>query len=218
MTRHLYTLLAVCFAALSGTGAANAGVITVTGMQYANPTTVRISSASPASTSHVYAGAFTTTDGQDTFASWCVEIFQHTYFNSPVRDYFSVAGETILGEQKADALSRLATEALDQVTNSLTSGAFQIAVWEIVNERPGTSYNLSAGNFKAWGASNASITLAQHWLNNLPATGNYTLEVLVSPTRQNLAVFSEVPEPGVLMLFGLGLAAIGVSRRAKRKG
>ena len=163
-----------------------ASPITVTGMQFASPTTVFINNLAPAETAYVYAGAFNTNDGTSNFASWCVDIFQSTYFGPTINNYNLVSGATALSAARADALARLATESLSLVNNAVTSAAFQLAIWEIVNERAGTAYNLSSGNFTAWAASSSAISIAQGWLNNLPGTSNYSVDVWQSATHQEI--------------------------------
>lgn len=197
---------------------AAATIITVTGFSTPNTTTVRIGSVSPATTEYVYAGGFNTTDGTNSFVSWCVDIMQDTYLGQPSpNDYTLVNAASVaqIGAARADALGRLATQYLGQVTNGTTAGAFQLAAWEIVFENAGTGYNLGSGNFTSWGASDGSIGLAQTWLDNLPGTSTYSVGVWQSPSRQDLAVFTQVPEPATLGLFAVGLIGLGL---AKRKG
>ena len=198
--------------------AALATPIIVTGMGFPTPTTVHINSTTPPAAEFVYAGGFATSVGADTLLTWCVDILKNTYFNNAYYDAQLVDAASIgyIGQQRANALARLAAESLGLVVNGVTSGAFQLAVWEIVYENPNNTYNLGAGNFTATGASDGSITLANTWLNNLPSTSNYAVNVFFSPTRQNLATFTQVPEPSSIMLLVVGLLGLGLSKRKKK--
>lgn len=197
---------------------ASATIITVTSFAQSNPTTVRIQSASPATGLYVYAGGFNTTDGTNSFVSWCVDILQSTYFGQANSSYTLVDAASVsqIGSARADALARLATQYLGQVNNATTSAAFQLAAWEIVYENIGTGYNMGSGNFSAWGASDGSIALAQNWLGNLPGSSTYSVGVWQSATRQDLAVFTPVPEPATLGLLAVGLIGLGFAKRKQK--
>jgi len=190
--------------------------LVVSGFEYpSSPTTARIQNNSPASNANVYAGGFLTDAGGNSFTSWCVDIFQSTNFGVTVNDYSLTDGASALGAARSDALGRLATHALALVTDAASSGAFQLAIWEIVNETSGNPYNLSSGNFTASSVSNGSLAIAQGWLNNLGSLNEYIVSVWQSGTRQDLARFDRVtvPEAGSLTLLGLGLLAARLARR-----
>ena len=207
--------IAAAFAALP----AAATVITVTSFAQPSPTTVHIQSVTPSTGVYVYAGGFNTTDGTNSFVSWCVDILQHTYFGQATSNYTLVAGASVahIGAARADSLGRLASQYLGLVNNGTTSAAFQLAAWEIVYENAATAYNMGSGNFRAWGASDGSIALAQTWLGNLPGSSTYSVGVWQSPTRQDLAVFTPVPEPATLGLLAFGLIGLGFAKRKGRK-
>ncbi len=207
--------LAIAAASISAT----ATTITVTGFSQPNPTTVRIASLTPATHEYVYAGGFSTTNGANNFVSWCVDILQDTYLGQSVSDYTLVGAALVpqIGYTRADALARLATKYLGQVHDGTSAGAFQLAVWEIVYENTGTAYDISTGNFSASGANDGSLGLAQTWLGNLGTTSTYNVNVWASPTHQDLAVFTSVPEPGTLGLLAVGLIGLGLAKRKKNQ-
>jgi hypothetical protein len=217
--KTMKSLLAAVGAGLLFSAQAGAVPLTVTGWEYPGSVTqATIRNNSPYSQSRVYAGGFVTNAGGESFISWCVDIFQNTYFGQTVNDFNKTTGVAALGATKADALGRLATHALGSVNNRATSGAFQLAAWEIVNETNG-SWNLTNGNFRASDVTNNSRSIAQGWLNALAGVKSlYTVHVWQSRSRQDLAVFERVsvPEPATLALFIVGLGGAAFAVRARR--
>ena len=182
--------------------------------------------------------AFTSTGH---FNSWCVDIYH--WLANGVSTY-NVEADTDLastldvlrpgtGTTRVQDLELLANEVYGSLHTQSDSAAFQLAVWAITYGTPdGTglfSINSTDPNFQVdaatltqpWGVQ------ANGWLSNLftaPVTGHYALAYLSDGTTganggdgstQDLVVFTSVPEPTTLALFGLGLFAIGASRRRK---
>jgi len=208
-----FKLLAMAMAAtgIIASGSASAETLTITG--WANGyRDVYITSPEAV---HAGAGTFQVTDGSNSFQAWCVDLFQNTYFGSTVNDYAS--STSLFGSATIDKLGQLATGFLSMATNATNSAAFQLAAWEIISE-PSGSYGFDSGVFQAHGgnaASSGALTTALGWLNSLPTTSDYSVSFWVSPSRQDLVVFSPVPEPQTLalLLAGLGLISVVVRRR-----
>lgn len=168
-------------------------------------------------------GAFTMTDtttGGPSFAAWCVDIFDGM---AATQNYTFKSGATFYSADpgKATALSHLASNWLSAATTSASnSAAFQLAVWEIVNETSGGTYSLTAGNFRGTSSTAAVLTEANLMLANLTGTLTYTTNIWAQNTAhstQDLAVFAPVPEPEsyAMMLAGLGMMGF-VARRRKQ--
>ena len=191
-------------------------------MAFASPTTVTIANTSPALTAEsVYSGEVTATSSDTTqpFDVWCINTFLSASLNSSNSSYTRETGTQYPGATITTKLLSLATESLGLVNNSLTSSAFQLAAWAIVNDTSGP-YNLSTGNFTATNASDGSIALANTWLANLPGSNTpnaYSMSVLYSATNQDFAVFTAVPEPGTLALLSAALLGVAASRRKATK-
>lgn len=217
--RTLTLVTASLGAALSGSASATPVTVLSGNMFYSAPDAVTINSARDNIHESVYSGAFSTaaTDQSGLFAAWCVDIFQSTNFNESVKDYSRVSAITALGVSKANSLQLLANESLGLVHDGKTSSAFQLAIWEIVNET-GNHFDLTKGSFSASGSSYGAIELANSWLIGLSSgdvATRYDLAVLASPSRQDLAVFTRVPEPGTLALLALGVLGFAATRRKK---
>ena len=164
----------------------------------------------------------------NSFQSWCVDIFHSFSFAVTTVDVLTSA-TSIFGATKANDLGRLYTLAGSSVATSTTSGAyssaFQLAVWEIVNETAGSFYNLASGAFSASGTGDS---IAQGWLNTLNTTSSasaYTANVWSVTGQgpsgygaQDVVVFAPVPEPEIALMLMAGLGLMGfVARRRQQE-
>jgi len=138
---------------------------------------------------------------------------------------------TAMGTTKANDLRRLFSQWNSGFSND-QAGAFEAAVWEIINETSQTNgvynYGLSSGTFRVseyWGSGWSSI--ANTWLTNLHTyTPNTHVVALVNQDFQDYALTLAdfggsdlaIPEPLTMagMLLGVG-GIVGYVRRRVRK-
>ena len=98
-------------------------------------------------------------------------------------------------------------------TSADRSAAFQLALWSIVYKDTTTPFSYTAGHF------NGAVTTFFGEFTSLTGTakGLYDLFVLVPVgTNQTLLTVRPVPEPGSLMLLGLGVLGAGAARRFRK--
>ena len=158
--------------------------------------------------------------------AFCISIFDwlqsnHQYIYQSGATFFA-GNPTPPNPGAVEALGRLATNHLAASHASATaSGAFQMAVWEIVNEDIGNPWNVLSGDFKAIAANGAANTLANAWLaSNATEVNHMRVDVYATtnetPRSQSLVVF-RVSEPETLALIGVGLLGLGLFTRARMR-
>ena len=149
---------------------------------------------------------------------FCFQLTESFSFGNPYAyDDAAVSGG------KYDTLSALFTEAFTTVTASpLNSAAFQLAVWEILEETtPGSlSPGVGQGSFYVTNdhGNTATVAAANALIAGLPSSGTYVIHLLKSDTNQDFIygikpTQFQVPEPGPLSLVALGLIALFAVRR-----
>ena len=148
-----------------------------------------------------------------TDAAELTRLFDQFYPNGATGTYYSGGAQTNFGDFGPGA------------TGAQNSAAFQLAVWEIWFDNT-NNLDLSSGSFRA-DPLNPVTTQAQGYLTaigngSIPADG-WTLYEFTSPSKQDyLSVqhtvpLQQTPEPGTLILLGVGaLAAWGASKRHRK--
>lgn len=173
----------------------------------------------------VGAGGFSTTFGGSTVQSFCVDIF-HTFSAWPT---FPALPGTLLNSTVMTDLGRLYTQHHSLIdSHSSTAGneaAFQLAVWEIVNEgttTPGGAYDIYHGAFTA--SHTADADLAQSFLDTLGGASSYYAKILDVQSGQvgnkgpqDVVVYTPVPEPQTYAMMLVGLGLLGFSARRKNQ-
>lgn len=178
--------------------------------------------------SHVYAGEFDFSSSENStgIAQWdeglsafCVQI--DTTLKS-TRTYDVSHGLGAFNTTQGTHIDRLFSNYYEEAQRNVQAGAaFQLALWEVVEEHSGKPLNLYHHHFETSGFGGARST-AQSWLNSLTdtrlVTGLYDFHYLQNSDSQNLLTVTKasVPEPTSLLLFVTGLFALFRVRRRLR--
>ncbi len=102
------------------------------------------------------------------------------------------------------------------------SAATQLAVWEIVHEGQGASYDTTSGDiYTVGGNSGDARTLANHYLSMIAdgswtAVAGYKLQVLFAGDNQSQVHVTAVPEPASWLTMIGGFALVGGAIRRRR--
>jgi len=168
---------------------------------------------------------FTTSQGSS-FAAYCVELAQGY---APTSAGFQTYAYGAFTNSQASLLEGLYSSSYAGVTTPYQMAAFQNAVWEIMEQTPGTPLDVNTGNFQFYYLSATSTDAQDTAFANqanayLQAAASYTgpaqyqLRKLTNATYQDYVIASAVPEPDSDALLLAGLGAVGLIVRRRRHG
>jgi hypothetical protein len=225
------------------------GLLTLTTTAHANPTTVNLTTLSTGSgwsvtvtnnnnTRNIWSGHInlratnstnTSIFANGTYQGFCVELLETTQVGAN-RSYTVVAPETIpnqpgpMGAVKASAIRDLYSFANGaQYASNDYASAFQIAIWEIVNDGPG-NLDINNGSFKAtnFNAGVSSYLSSLFSVVGAPRASTVNLVGLANGTAQrngyqDFVVGSLTPEmPGATLALA-ALLPMALMLRTRRK-
>jgi hypothetical protein len=172
------------------------------------------------------------------YGGFCIDIGQDIY--GGVRTTFNVADLSnapvpgaAMGPQRAELIEELwfndyasALTANNGNTAAENAAAFQIAIWEIINEGVGALTNISqlnvlTGSFQVSGDT-STLNRANLWLSGLELDGNgnkANLVALTNSTYQDYVVqapTTAAPAPSGLVLGGIAAASGGLAAGWRR--
>lgn len=203
-------------------GAASAATITA---DYArgNGTYVDITKSSVGRRNDIYAGNFVLdpTNGPD-IISFCVD-FAHWIADGVTYDVKSLAQSGFSSTVQSRIGSLFSSFYGTLGDSSVQTAAFQVALWEIVDEKPNKSLNLKNGRFRV---KNSQIrTLAQQMLDTMgPDTGEWDLTFYDANGNQDQMSATKapptggtVPLPAGLPLMLTAMGGFALARRSLKK-
>ena len=211
-------LALVAGAALCAAPLASANLVTLIPSGFANGSeSFNVSVPTVVDPNAVPTGGFAGTLDGNPITFFCFELTQSFGFgnNYTYDDSIQTGG-------KYDTLSELFTEAFTtSTTTTLNSAAFQLAVWEILEEAtPGSlSPGVGQGTFYVTNdhGNTTTVAAANALIAGLPATGTYTIHLLHNDNNQDFIYgtqpLRQVPEPAPLTLIGAAMVALLVMRR-----
>jgi hypothetical protein len=190
---------------------------------------------SPIGTSDLFAGqlSFQFANGTGVLAgssgqhfTFCPDLYQvvssssNQYTLTDLQNMPVSSGAAPMGAAKAAALNNLfaqfGTEAVASGAAAEASGAFQLAIWEIVYESSESGFDLTSGAFRATNLDNSPLSSAvllaaqQFAIASSTEADGVSIVGLANPNQQDQLW---VPTPGALALISMGGLIAGRRRR-----
>lgn len=173
-----------------------------------------------------------TAEWNSTLQAFCIDINKTLVTSGNVTyDIVPATGTGGLTSLQLSQVSWLFDNHFADLGSSKNDAAFQLSLWEIFFEKPGSAFDLTKGDFTSTTFESAR-QVANGWLSGVPTSDDYTSDrwefYTLNPTNpennQRLITWrekdpgqppQEISEPGTLLLLsiGLGVAFFSIRRR-----
>jgi hypothetical protein len=158
------------------------------------------------------------------YSGFCIDIHEPIYDKQTVKWQVTAlsaapdAPYSSMGALRAKLIAELWSNDFSKVSHSNSNGAaFQIAIWEIINETTTDKnghliLNVTTGTFWAQDSNSTTLKTANRWLSNLDLDGNGPqasgLIALTATGAQDYVVQIATPAPPGLVLGIIGAAGL----------
>jgi hypothetical protein len=224
-TRELVSAAAVCVAALFAAGPVSAGTITYTSYSVYHDQTVTLSGALVNESAG--SGQIDLFNGATEYVTWCIDIFHFlagsgtdTEYTLPSNNGTPVPPGVALDATTIGEIGALADYGNAHINDSFdVSSATQLAIWMIEYAGKGETFTVADAATNALAATLVADAIAAG--PGFAADSSWVM--LAEQNTQGLIINQGLqfkpplrePEPGTLMLVGLGLAGLAALRRRK---
>jgi hypothetical protein len=161
---------------------------------------------------NVFAGQIRWDAGVDEFLSFCLQL------DSPLQpeQYFDTSMPSHISAYEAASISYLVTKNFSTIATNWMAAGLQLAIWNVLYDN---DYRASEGAFRS--STSSATYFADKFLadlsnQKLPFGSALFLNSQPGTRGQDQVTYS-TPEPGTLLLLGVGAAALAVRRRFARK-
>jgi hypothetical protein len=160
------------------------------------------------------------------FTAWCIDVMTDILPTGSYTEQSDRPG--FLTEEQEGLINRLFTGFIRETNSDNGAAAFQLAMWEIIEEDQNSFSLTDPGQngddsfyVKQGSNLNSAVSTANDWLGRLDdIVPNYQLTYFIAhtdgsgaPLSQNLITATPIPLPAGIWLLGAGIGGLALARR-----